>query len=85
MTALPKRRNACAKPHPMGPAPMTSRRGGSLVSEKTVSFVRYPASASPGTDGAAALPPVAITARAKRSVVPPTSIASAATKRASPK
>lgn len=40
VTSEPSRANACAISHPMGPAPMTTRRAGRSVSEKMVSFVR---------------------------------------------
>ena len=40
VTSLPKRAKACASSQPMGPAPITASREGSLVREKTVSFVR---------------------------------------------
>ena len=36
----PKRAKACASSQPIGPAPITPSRGGSSVSEKTVSLVR---------------------------------------------
>lgn len=48
-----------------GPAPMTTSRLGRSVSEKTVSLVRKPASASPGIGRLAARAPVAMTAREK--------------------
>ena len=40
VTREPRRAKACAISQPMGPAPMTTSRGGRSVSEKTVSFVR---------------------------------------------
>src|SRR5262249_4566268 len=40
-----------ASSQPIGPAPITARRGGRSVSAKTVSLVRKPASASPGIGG----------------------------------
>ena len=64
---------------------MTPNRRGSSVRQNSVSLVRYPASASPSMGGAAALPPVAMTARANRNVWPPTRTASLPTNRASPR
>ena len=40
VTSQPRRRNACASSQPIGPAPITARRRGRSVSEKTVSLVR---------------------------------------------
>ena len=40
VTWLPKRANAWASSQPIGPAPMTAIRRGSVVSEKTVSLFR---------------------------------------------
>ena len=47
----PRRWKACASSQPIGPAPITARRRGRSVSEKTVSLVRKPTSASPGIGG----------------------------------
>ncbi len=58
----------------MGPAPRTANRSGHSVIRKTVSFVRNPASASPGISGLVARAPEAITARSKLSLWPSTSI-----------
>ena len=40
VTRVPSRAKACAISQPIGPAPMTTRRAGRSVSEKSVSFVR---------------------------------------------
>ena len=63
---------------------MTASRRGSSVSEKTVSFVREPASASPGIGRAVARAPVQMAARAKCSVASPTRTVAGPLKRASP-
>ena len=84
VTSLPKRANAWASSQPMGPAPITARRGGSSVSEKTVSLVRPPASASPGIGSTAARAPVQTAARANRRTASPTATVSGPVNRASP-
>lgn len=85
VTCAPRRANAWASSQPIGPPPMTASRRGSSVRLKIDSLVRKPASASPGTGGTAGRPPVAITARAKRSRASPTSTSSPERKRASPR
>ena len=40
VTSEPKRAKVWASSQPMGPPPMTARRGGGSVSSKTVSLVR---------------------------------------------
>src|SRR5215204_7330804 len=59
-TRLPNRAKAWASSQPIGPAPMTPRRGGNSVNEKIVSLVRKPASCKPGIAGAVARAPVQI-------------------------
>jgi hypothetical protein len=85
VTRAPKRTNACASSHPIGPPPMTARCSGRSVSEKMVSLVRHATPPIPSIGGMAARAPVAITARWKRRRRPSTSTASAATKRPPPR
>jgi hypothetical protein len=85
VTSLPNRRNVCASSQPIGPAPITVNRRGSSRSENTVSLVRYPASARPGTGSATARPPVAMIARANSSRRPSTSMTLRETNLAWPK
>ena len=84
VTSDPRRRNAWAISTPIGPPPRISRRPGSSVCEKTVSFVQYGTSAIPSTGGRDGPDPVAtIHALAvKRS--PSTETVWSSTKRGSP-
>ncbi len=63
---------------------MMPKRAGSSVSVNSVSLVRTRASSIPGIGGTKARAPVAITARAKRSVFPATSTVSGPEKLALP-
>mmetsp|Transcript_74469 Transcript_74469/g.241797 ORF Transcript_74469/g.241797 Transcript_74469/m.241797 type:complete len:331 (-) Transcript_74469:210-1202(-) len=74
VTWEPKRLKACDNSTPMGPAPITARRGGARSKLKMFALVRYGASARPGIGGTLARAPVQITAFLKRSVCSPTLI-----------
>ena len=86
MTAIPRRRIACASSMAIGPPPMMTRLAGGSSTAKSVSLVRYPAASSPGIGGADGRPPVqSRTWRASMGPWPLTSKRFGPVSRASPK